>query len=120
MENEPNKPRIVGFVYDVAVAVLMNSIVTKMGYTLRVDSTSAEAIQHVNEADIVISDVSYGGYAVYNAARASQKPVIMIDGGFLELDRTPDAIIIPKPFERSALEEAIRKCAEGLKSDKQQ
>jgi len=120
MEREPRKPHIVGFVYEVPIAVLMNSIVTKMGYTFLVKSTSAEAIQHVNEADMVISDVSYGGYDVYNAARASKKPVIMIDGGLLELDRTPDAIIIPKPFMPSELEQAIRKCAEGLKSDKQQ
>jgi len=120
MKSEPRKQCVVGFVYDVAVAVLMNSIVTKMGYTLLVKSTSTEAIQHINEADIVISDVSYGGYDVYNAARACQKPVIMIDGGLLKLDKTPDAIILSKPFRPSALEEAIRKCAEGLKSDKQQ
>ena len=120
-EDAPKKPHAVGYLYDLFVSRFIDSIVTKrLGYTILAKTKAEEAILHIPEADLVISDVTDGGYDVYNAARAYGKPIIMINGGFLDFERTPEAVVILKPFKISELEAAVRKCAEGLKPNREQ
>ncbi len=120
-EETSKKLHAVGYLYDAVVGTMTAQILrTTFGYTMNYEMIAADAIAHIKEADMVISDVSKGGYDVYNAARAHNKPIIMIDGGFLEANRTPEAVVIPKPFTLSQLEQAVRKCAEGLKPNTQQ
>jgi hypothetical protein len=115
-ENTSHKPRVVGYLYDAVNSRLVRAVVqVHLGYTMLLKAKADETIEHIPSSDIVISDVTGGGYDVYNAARVHNKPIIMLDGGLLDDARTPDAIIVLKPFKLSELEKAVRKCAESLK-----
>jgi hypothetical protein len=110
------KLRIGGYMYDSVVSTIVTSIITtRLGYETMFDRTSEEAIVNIPRADVVISDVTGGGYEVYGAARACNKPIIFLDGGALEIEKVPEAIVVSKPFPASQLEEAVRRCAESLK-----
>jgi DNA-binding response OmpR family regulator len=121
MSEDNKKLHVVGYLYDRVVGAITTRILSdKFGYTIRAEQNAGDAIFHINEADFVISDVTGGGYDVYKAARERNKPIIFIDGGLLERDKVPESIVISKPFNMSELETAVRKCAEDLKSNKQQ
>jgi hypothetical protein len=122
MSENTQRTHIVSYIYNDGIATLIREVVNSkfVGYTILSKATAQEAIKHIPHADIVISDVSYGGYDVYNAAREHNKQIIILDGGLLDEILVPEAVVVQKPFNLYTIEHAIRRCAEDLKPDKEQ
>lgn len=99
------KPIILCNLYDLMVQRLTEQMLSARNYELIFTRDSTEAIPQVPDAHLVISDVSNGGYKLYEHVIQTKPdiPIIFVDGGLMERERTPTALILDKPFKTKDL-----------------
>jgi CheY-like chemotaxis protein len=98
--SEEIKPTILCSLYNEQVQKLTAEILKGRGYEIIITPDSERAIPQVPNAQLIISDVSNGGYKLYDHVNQHfpQTKIIYIDGGLMERERTPNAAFIEKPF----------------------
>lgn len=98
-------------VYDRSISALPDIHIKNMGYRTICVSDSTEAIPHVPRADLVISDINNGGYAVYVYVMGNRHGVnvILINEADKSVNMAaPKAAILRKPFTPQELEAIIK------------
>jgi len=104
---------------DDSIALIVEAILSSAGQTISRASSAAEALTLAGShpPSLIISDLNLpgalNGDALARRLRETQPdlPVILISGDFDDTssrdDLVPGAVILPKPFRRAALIEAI-------------
>lgn len=94
------KPTILCNLYAPQNQRLTEEILKARNYELIFTRDATEAIPKVPNAQLIISDVSNGGYELYGhvAKNYPKLPIVFIDGGLMQRERTPNAFILEKPY----------------------
>ncbi len=98
--NDP-KPIVVLSIYEPANAELMNSVLRN--YKVINALNADEAIPHIEKEKpfVVISDVTNGGYKLYDyvTKHSPTTKIIFVDGGLLEREKVQGTVILDKPLD---------------------
>ncbi len=112
-------------VYEECLHELLRMLITeKLGYNILLASNTDQAIPHVPKADLVITDIRYGGYKLIGYVKQTRPElnVIAMTGTGHDPKELEGAVdILPKPFNETVLEAIVNKYVpEHLKPGKAQ
>jgi len=93
-------------IYEPTVQALITRVLEPYGYRFIHVHHGKDAEKHVQEADLVLSDVSNGGYDLLDYVREhkNELPLIFLSGGTPEPERLNGARVLTKPFDLANLE----------------
>jgi len=96
------KPTILCNLYEPLMHRLTGEMLKEGNYELIFTRDATEAIPKVSNAQLILSDVSNGGYKLYDYAAQNHPklPIVFIDGGLMQRERTPAALILEKPYKK--------------------
>ncbi|NVN44681.1 response regulator [Asaia siamensis] len=112
---------------DDSIALIVEAILSSAGQTIdrAISADEALSLAAARAPSLIISDLNLpgalNGDALARKLRETQPglPVILISGDFEDAssrdDLVPGAVILPKPFRRAALIEAVEKARESTR-----
>jgi len=95
------KPTILCNLYDKQNWRFTEEVLRMRNYDMIFTRDASDAIPQVPNANLILSDVSNGGYRLYEHVIQTKPdmPIVFIDGGLMERERTPAAVFLDKPFK---------------------
>ena len=105
---------------DVMMSRMLSDILVYEGYNILIARSYEEAVDHLDKASFVLTDLHIGGQgddgiAIFNLAVQGEIPVIMLTGAVAQdseivpgLENAEDGSVVAKPFDIDTLLERIK------------